>query len=62
MSNPNRQAELAEAKLQYNQNVPIVSECCGTGTYGDRMLCEHCKEHVAGIREISFEEWLDEQK
>ena len=21
------------------------SDCCGWGTYGDNMICEHCGEH-----------------
>jgi len=60
MSQPNKEAELAEAKEKYDREVPIVSECCGAGTHGDVMLCESCQEHVTGEREISFEEFLDE--
>lgn len=62
MSNPNKTEELAIAKEQYDKEVSIVSECCGAGTKGDYMFCEDCGEHITGEYEISFEDWLEENK
>lgn len=26
------------------------SDCCGWGTYGDLLICEHCGEHCEDIK------------
>lgn len=66
MSQPNIQAELAECKIQYDKEVSMVSNCCSARTSepdkNNLAFCLDCKEHCIAEQEMTFEDWLDEQR
>ena len=64
MSQPSREALLAEAKELYDKEVELVSSCCGTRTTepdADNLAkCLDCKENCIAEPALTFEDWLEE--
>ena len=61
MSKPNIDAELAEARKEYDRGVPFVSSCCSWGVDEGGNKCMKCGENCTSEPEMTFEEWLQEQ-
>lgn len=53
---------LDKALKDYEREVPLVSECCGAGTYDDYMMCEDCKEHCGTERAMTMKEWCEDKE